>query len=598
MELKPFAQWPLEPALQERLAHLNFIQPTPVQAACWEGVSEGGDLLVQSCTGTGKTLAFALPLLNNPACSEPGSVLVLLPTRELAMQVARVVSSLGGKVALLYGGGSYSEQLRSLRQEPAWIVATPGRLLDHLERGSVHLERVRALVLDEADEILDLGFAEELDRILAVLPAQRQSLLFSATLPAQMEELAAKTLRPESQRLSLSVGLSAAQEISHLAYVVPKTWRPQALANLLWVEEPTRALIFCHTKAECEELGQSLIEAHLPALTLHGDMAQAERTRTLNLFRCGQARFLVATDVAARGIDVPELSHVINMALPRQIETYIHRVGRTGRAGRQGKALIFLAPHEVQRAQRLWKEAHLKPKFATLPQAEEVRRRLRADFHRQVGERLGAGVEDDFRLLASEFLSYLSPLEALSALLSLSPAARALFQAGFEIPLTALHKAPARAQKRARELAKELSKGLSAAAKKAGIAAGQGWALVQVSIGRKEGLDLTGCLRLMNQLGGLKAEELGNIEIRSHHTLVEVPRAGAKSLTEALANHPWGPRQLQARLVPAPQFKPDRARSRKGSPGQRAKKSPKGAATGSKARGKAPQDKRAPRGRR
>ncbi len=542
MELIPFTQWPLNNALQESLQKAGFTTPTEVQQACWDDVLAGTDLLVQSCTGTGKTLAFSLPLLNNPDNTRPASILVVLPTRELAMQVARVINSLGTKAALLYGGGSYHEQMRSLKQGAPVIVGTPGRLIDHIERGSLDLSGCRALVLDEADEILDMGFAEELDKILASLPAERQTLLFSATMPAEMEELAQKTLREDCHRISISVGLTAAHDISHEVYLVAKEWRAKALCNILHAEAPQLAIIFCHTKVETDELTQTLIHSGLNVLSLHGDMAQAERTRTLSSFRSGAAKYLVATDVAARGLDVDGVTHVINMAPPQNTETYIHRVGRTGRAGKRGTAITFVARHELNRFKRLVGKAKIDIEIGKLPQAEEVRRRIKADFHKEVTERLASVVNEDYRLLAAELLSYLSPSDSLAAVLSMLPRARAIFTAGCNVSVQELDRGSRRSKAERNSL-------LDKAAKKAGAAAAEGMSYIQINLGRSDGINVQAILRMLAEAASLSKTEVGDIELRSHTTFVELPSEDTAAVLEALNHYDFGPVRLRARLI-------------------------------------------------
>ncbi len=542
MELIPFTQWPLNSALQESLQKAGFTTPTEVQQACWDDVLSGTDLLVQSCTGTGKTLAFSLPLLNNPDNARPASILVVLPTRELAMQVARVINSLGTKAALLYGGGSYHEQMRSLKQGAPVIVGTPGRLIDHIERGSLDLSGCRALVLDEADEILDMGFAEELDKILASLPTERQTLLFSATMPTEMEELAKKTLREDCHRISISVGLTAAHDISHEVYLVAKEWRAKALCNILHAEAPQLAIIFCHTKVETDELTQTLIHSGLNVLSLHGDMAQAERTRTLSSFRSGAAKYLVATDVAARGLDVDGVTHVINMAPPQNTETYIHRVGRTGRAGKRGTAITFVARHELNRFKRLVGKAKIDIEIGKLPQAEEVRRRIKADFHKEVTERLASAVNEDYRLLAAELLSYLSPSDSLAAVLSMVPRARAIFTAGCNVSVQELDRGSRRSKAERNSL-------LDKAAKKAGAAAAEGMSYIQINLGRSDGINVQAILRMLAEAASLSKTEVGDIELRSHTTFVELPSEDAAAVLEALNHYDFGPVRLRARLI-------------------------------------------------
>ena len=530
MEPVPFAQWELRPELVAALAEQGITVPTPVQQRCWPLVQAGRDLLVQSRTGTGKTLAFGLPILER-LTQGPGPVeaLVVLPTRELAMQVANALGRLGVSPALLYGGGAYSEQLRALRSGARIVVGTPGRLCDHLTRGTLDLSGCRTLVLDEADEILDLGFADELDRLLEALPSERQSLLFSATLAPDMQALAARTLRnPET--VAVSTGLSVAVEIRHVAYEVHREFRSDALSNVLYVERPDLAIIFCHTRAETEELAERLRGDGFQAAALHGDMAQAERTRTLNSFRRRQLRLLVATDVAARGIDVRGITHVFNLAVPQSAETYDHRVGRTGRAGDHGMAVTFVAPRDAMRFRRLLAAAKVELEVRRLPQAEDVRRRLRESYHETMCRRLADGVDPGLRVLAEELLAYMEPVDALMALLGGDAAAAAVLGAGLEVPVP---KPPRPVAPPAR--------------KPAGPPARRGACQIQISVGRRDGVITATLVRLLRGATGLPAHAFGSIVINPHSSVVEVPAQEAERIAHLLEGYPHAGGVLKAR---------------------------------------------------
>ncbi|MGE5708116.1 MAG: DEAD/DEAH box helicase, partial [Bacteroidota bacterium] len=313
---KSFAAMELRPELLEALAKMGFTTPTDVQAQAFPRVASGQDLMVQSRTGTGKTLAFVLPALERLDGGEKGvKVLAIAPTRELATQVGAVFGkmgrSMGIRVATLTGGAAYGEQIRTLRSGAQVVVGTPGRLCDHLERGTLVLADCATVVLDEADEILDMGFQEELEKILDALPNQRQTLLFSATLAPGIESIARRYMH-NPERLGLSVGLEASQTLSHSFYEVGADSKYEALVNLLHVEQPELAILFCHTKAETEEVAQKLGVEGFKSGYLNGDLPQALRTKTLDAFRTRQISLLVATDVAARGIDVRGISHIIN----------------------------------------------------------------------------------------------------------------------------------------------------------------------------------------------------------------------------------------------------------------------------------------------
>lgn len=436
-----FAEWPLRAELRQGLEEQGIETPTLVQTGAFPLVLEGCDLLVQSRTGTGKTLAFGLPILQRLAEMEgprprTPQVLVVLPTRELALQVAaslgRMARPLGMEVAALFGGGSYRDQLRALSHSPI-VVGTPGRLCDHLERKSLDLSACMTLVLDEADEILDMGFTDELDQILAALPATRQSLLFSATMAPGTRALADKTLR-SPKTLAVSSGLTAAPEIAHVGYECFPDKKADALVNVLHVDRPGLAIVFCHTKAETESLTDRLREEGFLSGHLNGDLPQAERTRTLNAFRRGTIEILVATDVAARGLDVKGVSHVYNLGVPRDPETYIHRTGRTGRAGASGTAVTFVIPRDAPRYRRMLQNAGIRVEMKLLPQAADVRKTLREVFHEKLAERVERGPDAELSTLAEELLAYIEPRDLIAALLEGDEAVKAALAAGVDLP--------------------------------------------------------------------------------------------------------------------------------------------------------------------
>ena len=341
----------LDPSLLDNLARLGYAEPTPVQRAAIPAVLAGGDLLVSSQTGSGKTAAFVLPGLQRlraPAAL-PGKgprMLVLTPTRELAMQVQKAAHGYGSGqrlvTACLVGGVSFGKQLGDVRKHVDIVIATPGRLKDHLDRGSVELDRVELLVLDEADRMLDMGFQEELDSILARAPENRQTLLFSATLDGVVGRLAERVTR-DAKRVEIAPRGETRPDITQRALMADNDEHKNRLLDcLLRQDDVEQALVFTGMKRTAAELASALVIKGFTAGALHGDMQQSERTRTLNQVRDGGMRVLVATDVAARGIDVPGINLVVNYDAPRQAEDYVHRIGRTGRAGRAGIAVTFL----------------------------------------------------------------------------------------------------------------------------------------------------------------------------------------------------------------------------------------------------------------
>ncbi|MBX6387040.1 MAG: DEAD/DEAH box helicase, partial [Microbispora sp.] len=336
-----FADLALGPELLKALSGLGYEEPTPIQREAIPPLLEGRDLLGQAATGTGKTAAFALPMLQRLHAEgvdgEPGG-LVLVPTRELAVQVSEAMHrygrDLGTRVLPIYGGQPIGRQLRALERGVDVVVATPGRALDHIGRGTLPLKGLRMVVLDEADEMLDMGFAEDIEAILQETPEDRQTVLFSATMPPRIDGIARRHLR-EPVRIKIEREAPAAGEtplIRQSAYIVTRAYKPAALGRVLDVEAPTAAIVFCRTREEVDQLTETMNGRGYRAEALHGGMGQEQRDRVMGRLRSGTADLLVATDVAARGLDIEQLSHVINYDVPSAPETYVHRIGRVGRA--------------------------------------------------------------------------------------------------------------------------------------------------------------------------------------------------------------------------------------------------------------------------
>jgi ATP-dependent RNA helicase DeaD len=384
-----FASLDLDPRLLEVLLSLGYEEPTPVQRETIPPLLEGRDLLGQAATGTGKTAAFALPLLHRMQAEGRGGVaptgLVLVPTRELAMQVAEAVhrygKGLGVTSLAIYGGAPFDAQLRMLRRGVDVVVATPGRALDHLRRGTLNLAELRTVVLDEADEMLDMGFAEDLEAILDATPGERQTALFSATMPPRVASLTARYLRdPVRVTIAREVAVEGeAPRVRQVAYIVTRAHKMAALGRVLDVEQPTSAMVFCRTRNEVDALTETLSGRGYRAVALHGGMSQDQRDRVMKSFRAGTTDLLVATDVAARGLDVQHVSHVVNYDVPSAAESYVHRIGRTGRAGREGVAITLAEPREHRMLRNIEQQTRQRISISTVPTIADLRaRRLEA----------------------------------------------------------------------------------------------------------------------------------------------------------------------------------------------------------------------------
>ncbi|GGY06522.1 RNA helicase [Paludibacterium paludis] len=362
-----FSDLGLAPAITRALEETGYTSPTPVQGESIPAALAGSDLLVSAQTGSGKTAAFLLPALQKLTVRSQGSgigprVLVLTPTRELAQQVEKNALEYGKnlrwlRTACLVGGASFGFQTRALSRPVDLMVATPGRLMDHMRQGRVDFSRLEMLVLDEADRMLDMGFIEDIETIVAATPAERQTVLFSATLDGNVGRLA-QTLTRDPKRIEIARVDDGGKIEEHLLYADDQRHKDRLLEHILKEAGFDQAVIFTATKIGSEELADKLSDLGYSAACLHGDMPQSWRNRTLNDLRRGRIRVLVATDVAARGIDVPTITHVVNYDLPKQAEDYVHRIGRTGRAGRDGIAITLAETREFHRVRRI--EQYLK----------------------------------------------------------------------------------------------------------------------------------------------------------------------------------------------------------------------------------------------
>ncbi|MFP5502296.1 MAG: DEAD/DEAH box helicase, partial [Candidatus Sericytochromatia bacterium] len=354
-----FRDFALNEDIQRGLADMGYESPTPVQAAAIPEVIKGKDLLVQAKTGSGKTLAFGLGVLQRiEPTNHDVQVLVIVPTRELAIQVAEELARAGAHMRLMvgaiYGGTKMDTQYTDLEWSQV-IVGTPGRLRDHLTRGNLHLTTCRMVVLDEADEMLDMGFKDDLEFLLAALPKERQSLLFSATFPGPIETIARRYMK-NPEKISVSSGLTTPVDIKHRFIKTTDSQKVDTLIKLLLLEKPQLALLFCKRKTETSLVARKLKQAGLLAGFINGDMNQAQRISTLESFKKGEINILVATDVAARGLDISGITHVVNLHVPDNTETYVHRSGRTGRAGRKGTAITLVVPAEERDFVRIQKD--------------------------------------------------------------------------------------------------------------------------------------------------------------------------------------------------------------------------------------------------
>ncbi len=374
---------PLSPEVRRAIDELGYVVPTPVQVAVYEPATRGRDLVVQARTGTGKTAAFGLPLVNTLVRrgTEGVQALALCPTRELALQVTQEIEALAKyrdlTVAAVYGGAPMQRQIDQLREGAQILVGTPGRVLDHLRHRTFNPSQVRVLVLDESDEMLSMGFLPQINEILAFLPPVRQTLLFSATLPPAVKRIAENRLR-DPEFLTLSGDQIGALEVRHLVYYSQGDKTTEFL-SMLEVEDPESAIVFCNTRDQTRRVAAALQQRGFAADWLNADLAQSDREKVMEATRRGAVRFLVATDVAARGIDISHLTHVLNFDFPDSAEAYVHRTGRTGRAGRTGTAISMVAPSDVGNVYLVRLTFGIRPDARHVPSARELRTRAEVD---------------------------------------------------------------------------------------------------------------------------------------------------------------------------------------------------------------------------
>ncbi|AYE97213.1 ATP-dependent RNA helicase [Mycobacterium paragordonae] len=402
-----FADLQIHPDVVRAIAAVGYESPTGIQAATIPALMAGSDVVGLAQTGTGKTAAFALPILSKiDTTSKATQALVLAPTRELALQVAEAFSRYGAlrnlTVLPIYGGASYGVQLAGLRRGAQVVVGTPGRVIDHLERGTLDLSRVDYLVLDEADEMLTMGFAEEVDRILSETPEYKQVALFSATMPPAIRKITTKYLH-DPLEVTSKAKTATAENISQRYIQVAGPRKMDALTRVLEVEPFEAMIVFVRTKQATEEVAERLRARGFSAAAINGDIPQGQRERTIAALKDGSIDILVATDVAARGLDVERISHVLNYDIPHDTESYVHRIGRTGRAGRSGSALLFVSPRERHLLKAIEKATRQTLVEAELPTVEDVNAQRVAKFADSITDALGSQGIELFRRLVEDY---------------------------------------------------------------------------------------------------------------------------------------------------------------------------------------------------
>jgi ATP-dependent RNA helicase DeaD len=539
-----FAALGLTDVVVAAVAALGYEEPTPVQRQTIPLILAGGDLLTQAATGTGKTAAFALPLIQRlRGGAEPGASkkrgrpptrgLVLVPTRELAMQVAEAVHKYsrgsGLTVVPVYGGAPMMQQIRALDRGADIVVGTPGRVLDHLRRQSLALDQVEILVLDEADEMLDMGFAEDLDAILEATPETRQTALFSATMPPRLRSIAERHLN-QPQRIQVArekVPAGKIPRVRQVVYFVPRAHKTAALQRVLDMESPASALVFCRTRLEVDTLVETLNAHGYRAEAIHGGMQQRQREAVMARFRSAKADLLIATDVAARGLDIRQLSHVFNYDLPSAPEAYIHRIGRTGRAGRDGVAITLADPRESRLVRSIEAATKQKIDVATVPTVADLRAKRIELTLTAVRERIEMGDFEDVRVVVQSLASEFELADVAAAAVKLVHAQMGEGATGEapDVPVLPVRE----------------DDGSSASAKRGRLAARRDKAAnagdvarIFIGAGRQAGIRPADLIGAIANEARLSSRDLGIVQIADRFSIVEVPATSADTVIDAM----------------------------------------------------------------
>jgi ATP-dependent RNA helicase DeaD len=541
--LPQFSELNLSAAVLKVIKEVGYETPSPIQAATIPLLLANRDVLGQAQTGTGKTAAFALPILSNIDIKQHSpQALVLAPTRELAIQVAEAFQTYAAHikdfhVLPIYGGQSYGPQLSALRRGVHVIVGTPGRVIDHLDKGSLDLSKLKTLVLDEADEMLRMGFIDDVEQILQKVPATRQTALFSATMPSAIKRIAKAYLRDPAE-VTVAAKTGTADNIRQRYWMVSGMQKLEALTRILEAEPFDGMIIFARTKLGTEELASKLQARGFAATAINGDMQQTQRERTIAQLKDGKIDILVATDVAARGLDVERISHVINYDVPSDPESYTHRIGRTGRAGRSGEAILFITPREQGLLKAIERATRQPVSPLTLPTVKTINDVRIAKFKDQITETLAAGGIDVFRTLIEEYERELN-VPAVEIAAALAKLARGDVPLLLEKPDRAAKPAPAWEERPARapradspassrpdrEAFARPDRGEAPAFKRERVArpAEEGMGSFRIEVGHSHGVKPGNIVGAIANEAGIESKYIGRIEIYDDYSTLDLP---------------------------------------------------------------------------
>lgn len=543
-----FKELNLVPELLDTLESLGYEAPSPVQAQAIPHLLNGDDILGHAPTGTGKTAAFALPLLSRLDLTKKHvQIMVLAPTRELAIQVAEAFKTYAGRikgfqVLPIYGGQDYAGQIRGLKRGVHVVVGTPGRVSDHIRKGTLTLDNLQALVLDEADEMLRMGFIDEVEWILEQTPEARQTALFSATMPKPIEKIARRHLR-NPQEVSIKAKTATAETIRQRYWLVGGMHKLDALTRILEVEPFDGVLIFVRTKIATTELAEKLEARGHAASAMNGDMPQKQREQMVNKLKAGRLDILIATDVAARGLDVDRISHVINYDIPYDTEAYIHRIGRTGRAGRQGDAILFVAPRERRMLGAIERATRKKIEQLTLPTTETINNKRIADFKQRITDTVNQGDLAFMRGILEQYQSEsaLAPLDIAAALATLSLGERSLLVKPETRARNERNQRDTDNTRRSRDLKpRRLSserpergrrdESQRGGKKRSTVVPAADMELFRIEVGHNHEVEPRNIVGAIANEAGLDAQNIGRIDIQDDHSFVELPTGMPKPI--------------------------------------------------------------------
>ena len=503
-----FSDFNLSSEVLKAISAMGFEEPTPIQEKTIPVLLSGKDVVGQAQTGTGKTAAFGIPIIERMDKTNFGvQSIILTPTRELAVQVAEEMNKLGKFKKILalpvYGGTSIERQIKALKKGVQVIVGTPGRVIDHIERGTLKLKDVQIVVLDEADEMLDMGFVDDITKILKETPDDRQTLLFSATMPDEILKISKRYMR-SPEKIKIALDSVTAPKISQIFYEVRPAEKTEALCRLIDAEDSDLFLVFCHTKREVDEVSSNLKLRGYAAEAIHGDFSQAQRDSVMKKFRESKIDVLVATDVAARGIDISNISHVVNYSIPQNPESYVHRIGRTGRAGREGVAITFVTPREERQLRLIMAVSKSKITKGKLPTMEQVLTARTESLKEKIQEFIDDKRFDSFLKMVERLSEGLEPIEVAAALLK-------FHLEGF-----------------GKEAVRESSVSLD------DTGAAQGMVRLFMTVGREQKVSAGDIIKAIADKANIPGKAIGGINIFDKFTFVEVPRESAEKVIEVM----------------------------------------------------------------